>query len=209
MTGEGDQGTPPPAGPPAAPPPPPAGPPPPPAGPPPAAEPPQRTGWRKFLFSWKAGLTGAAALVAAAAGLYSNIDKLWPPIRGVFVPADAHVSLLHCRPEKILVELTNPGGRPVTVDPPEFTIESALGPPGPTELQMSEFVRDDPSTHYDGIVNPGDHDPLAYSSLDAASGAITPFFSDEERQRGGCTIHVSVPVRGQATPLTDSCPCGR
>ena len=190
MTGEGEQGTPPP-----------------PAGPPqPPAAPPQRSGWGKLL-SWKPISAGLAA-VAAAAGFYSNIDTLWPPIRGVFVPADVRATLLRCRPEKIILELTNPGGRSATVDEPEFTIESALGPPGPTQLQMSEFVHGD-LPHHDGIVNPGDRDPLSYSSLDPASGAINPFFSDEERRRGGCQIHVSVPVRGQSTPLTDSCPCGR
>lgn len=178
---------------------------------PPAEPPPQPpvSRWRQLLFSWKGGVAAIIAAIGTTATLYSNIDKLWPPIRAIFVPAEPHAALLHCRPGKVILELSNRGGRPVTVDEPEFTIESSLGPSGPIPLTMSEFVHDDPFSHYDGIVQPGDRDPLSYSSLDPGSDSITPFFSEEERQRGGCRISVSVPVRGQSTPLTDSCPCGR
>jgi hypothetical protein len=168
---------------------------------------PPRSGWRQFLFSWKGGLSAVVGGVGVAATLYSNVDKLWPPIKAVFVPADVHVALLQCKLDKIVIELTNSGGRNATVDDPTFRINSTLL--GSNDLLMEQFVRPDPFDRYDRNVSPNDPDRISYSSRDPNTGAVTPFFSDDEVHSGHCEIQVSVPVRGRSEPVGDSCPCGR
>jgi hypothetical protein len=164
-------------------------------------EPKKGAGWRRIIFSWPSAAVAALAMVTA---VWSNIDTIRPKVRSLFVPAEVHASLTRCRADKIVLELTNPGGRAATVEEPTFTIVSALGS---TDLDMSEFVKVDPFAAYNGTVSPGHRDPLSYSSRDPETRSITPFFSDDER-RGQCQIRVSVPVRG-ADPVTDTCPCGR
>lgn len=139
-------------------------------------------------------------IVSTLLGIIVAAGAAWKVLFPIFSDARIEVELTVCRPNNIVVEATNNGGRAARVGPPRFTITTLQRE---AELRLDQSLTNDPEG--DGRFTVAAKEATGPGSETLVYQNELNFFSRREAE-GNCRIEVTLPVDENA-PATDECRC--